>query len=193
MKDLQSSGIAIIPTVFVPKNTTCNLENVIPSHWEKVIIKPAVSGGAYLTRLFDVSEIASVTEEYNPIMAERDVLIQPFMPEIQEQGELSLLFFGGEFSHAVLKTPIAGEYRVQNQFGGNYRAIEVSEELIATAAHIIAAFGGALVYARVDGIISDGRFLLMELELIEPDLYFDYDKGAKKRYIAALEAALEIA
>ena len=112
------------------------------------------------------------------------------MPEIQEHGELSLLFFGAKFSHAVLKKPIAGEFRVQSQFGGSYRAIEVSEELIATALKIIAAFGGELVYARVDGIIADGKFLLMELELIEPDLYFDYDKGAKKRYIAALEAEL---
>ncbi len=190
LKDLQNLGVEIIPTVFIPINTSCELEAIIPGHWEKVVIKPAVSGGAYLTRLFDVSEVANVMEEYKPIMAQRDVLIQPFMPEIQEQGELSMLFFGGQFSHAVLKTPIAGEFRVQSQFGGNYRAIEVSEELIATAANIIAAFGGDLVYARVDGIISDGKFLLMELELIEPDLYLDYDKSAKKRYIAALKAAL---
>ena len=191
LKKLQDLGVAIIPTVFVPKNRGLDLEKLIPERWQKVIIKPAVSGGAYLTRLFERSEMASVVDEYGPIAAERDLLIQPFMPEIQEQGEISLLFFGGKFSHAVLKRPSAGEFRVQSQFGGNYTALEVSDELIATAHKIIAAFGGELIYARVDGIISDGKFLLMELELIEPDLYFDYDLGAKKRYVSALEAALE--
>ena len=190
LKDLQDLGIAIISTVFIQKNSGLDLEALIPERWQKVIIKPAVSGGAYLTRLFERRETASVEAEYGPIAAERDLLIQPFMPEIQEQGELSLLFFGGEFSHAVLKRPSAGEFRVQSQFGGNYTALEVSDELLATAQKIIAAFGGELVYARVDGIISEGNFLLMELELIEPDLYFDYDLVAKRRYILALEAAL---
>lgn len=191
LQQLQELGIDIIPTVFIAKNSGLELSILIPDHWQRVIIKPAVSGGAYLTRLFDRSEIASVAAEYASIGVERDLLIQPFMPEIQELGELSLLFFGDKFSHAVLKRPSVGEFRVQSQFGGNYRAIAVSEELIETAQKIIAAFGGELVYARVDGIISNGKFLLMELELIEPDLYFDYDKGAKKRYVAALEAALD--
>ena len=190
LKELQELDVDIIPTVFIAKNSGLDLATLIPKHWQRVIIKPAVSGGAYLTRLFDRTEIASVVAEYTTIAAVRDLLIQPFMPEIQEHGELSLLFFGGKFSHAVLKTPSTGEFRVQSQFGGNYRAIDVSEEVLATAQKIIAAFGGDLVYARVDGIISDGKFLLMELELIEPDLYFNYDPGAKRRYIAALEAAL---
>jgi glutathione synthase/RimK-type ligase-like ATP-grasp enzyme len=190
LKQLQALGVAIVPTVFIAKNSGMDLPKLIPDQWQKLIIKPAVSGGAYLTRLFDRSELASVIAEYTPIAIERDLLIQPFMPEIQEHGELSLVFFGTRFSHAILKKPSEGEFRVQSQFGGNYRAIEVSADLIATAENIIAAFGGELVYARVDGIIVDGKFLLMELELIEPDLYFDYDPGAKKRYIAALEAAL---
>ena len=190
LKVLQKAGVAIIPTIFVAKNSGLDLITMIPDHWQNIVIKPAVSGGAYLTRMFNPSEIASVTEEYQNIAATRDLLVQPFMPEIQEHGELSLLFFGGKFSHAVLKKPSAGEYRVQSQFGGNYGAIDVSEELIAIASKIIFAFGGELVYARVDGIIADGKFLLMELELIEPDLYLDYANGAKERYIAALEAAL---
>ncbi len=193
LKQLQELGVDIIPTIFIEKNSGTDLATQIPAHWQKLIIKPAVSGGAYLTRLFDRTEITSVVAEYTPIAETRDLLLQPFMPEIQEQGELSLLFFGGEFSHAVLKKPVAGDFRVQSQFGGNYRAIEVSEDLTTMAAKIIAAFGGDLVYARVDGIIAGGQFLLMELELIEPDLYFDYAKGAKVRYIAALEAALAAA
>ena len=190
LKNLQDLAVAIIPTIFIQKNSGLDLKKLIPERWQKVIIKPAVSGGAYLTRLFERSEMASVVDEYGPIAAERDLLIQPFMPEIQEQGEISLLFFGGKFSHAVLKRPSAGEFRVQSQFGGNYTALNVSDELLATAQKIIAAFGGELIYARVDGIIADGKFLLMELELIEPDLYLDYANGAKERYIAALEAAL---
>ncbi|PSR14105.1 MAG: hypothetical protein C7N36_05325 [Bacteroidetes bacterium] len=109
------------------------------------------------------------------------------MPEIQSQGEISLLFFNGQFSHAILKKPQAHDFRVQSQFGGDYQIYHPAASLIDTAAHIVQIFGEQLLYARVDGILKAGKFLLMEVELIEPDLYFSQVPAAKGRFFAALE------
>ena len=187
LKDLQNQGIDIIPTVFIPKNTGLDLTFLKEKKWEKAVIKPAISGGSYMTTLFSQSDIIAIQTEYTPIALERDLLIQPFMPQIQEMGELSILFFQGKYSHSVLKKPKGEDFRVQSQFGGQYEAHFPDDSVIKTAENIIKTFGGDLLYARVDGILKDGQFLLMELELIEPDLYFDYALDAKKNYLIALE------
>lgn len=187
LQDLQQQGIDIIPTLFIPKNTGLDLSVLKEKNWHKAVIKPAISAASFLTTLFSQAEIAAIEAEYKPIALERDLLVQPFMPEIQKMGEVSLLFFQGEYSHAVLKKPKKHDFRVQSQFGGHYQAYQPEASVIETAAHIVKTFGSDLLYARVDGILKNGKFLLMELELIEPDLYFDYAPEAKKRYLSALE------
>ena len=187
LKDLQNQGVDIIPTVFIPRNTGLDLSFLKENNWEKAVIKPAISAGSYMTTLFSQSEISTIETEYAPIALERDLLVQPFMPEIQEMGEISMLFFQGKYSHAVLKKPKGEDFRVQSQFGGQYQAYFPHDSVIKTAENVIKTFGGDLLYARVDGILKDGQFLLMELELIEPDLYFDYALDAKKNYLIALE------
>jgi glutathione synthase/RimK-type ligase-like ATP-grasp enzyme len=187
LKNLKNQGIEIIPTVFIPKNSVLNLEIINQKKWQKAVIKPAVSGGSYLTKLFDANDIATVEAEYSNIVAERDLLLQPFMPEIQTHGEISLLFYGGQYSHAILKTPQNEDFRVQSQFGGQYQSYQPTAALIDLANKIIELFDNQLLYARVDGILSNGQFLLMEVELIEPDLFFDYHPEAQKRYLTALE------
>ena len=190
LQELERQGIDIIPTVFIPKNTGLNLSFLKEKNWESAVIKPAVSGGSYLTRLFSQSETEEIETEYASFALENDLLVQPFMPEIQERGELSILFFQGKYSHAIVKKPKNGDFRVQSQFGGQYQTFEPDASLLATAQHIIETFGGDLLYARVDGILKDGKFLLMELELIEPDLYFDYHADAKRNFLVALEAMI---
>lgn len=187
LQDLEKQGIDIIPTVFIPKNTVLDLSFLKEKKWDKAVIKPAISAGSYLTTLFSQNESAHIEAEYAQIALERDLLVQPFMPEIQTMGEVSLVFFQGAYSHAVLKKPKAGDFRIQSQFGGQYQAYEPDASVLATAQNIVKTFGGDLLYARVDGILKDGNFLLMELELIEPDLYFDYAPDAKRRYIEAIE------
>ena len=190
LQELERQGIDIIPTVFIPKNTGLNLSFLKEKNWESAVIKPAVSGGSYLTRLFSQSETEEIETEYASFALENDLLVQPFMPEIQEMGELSILFFQGKYSHTILKKPKNGDFRVQSQFGGQYQTFEPDAALLATAQHIIETFGDDLLYARVDGILKGGKFLLMELELIEPDLYFDYHPDAKKNFLTALEAMI---
>ena len=188
LQDLQNQGIDIIPTVFISKNTGLDLSFMKSNNWTQAVIKPAVSGGSYLTQLFSQNDIANIEAEYASFALENDLLVQPFMSEIQETGELSLLFFQGKYSHAIVKKPKSGDFRVQSQFGGQYQAFEPDATLLATAQNVIDTFGSDLLYARVDGILKNGQFLLMELELIEPDLYFDYHPDAKKNYLAAVEA-----
>lgn len=190
LQDLQNQGIAIIPTVFIPKGTGLDLSFLAQNNWTQAVIKPAISGGSYATRLFSTNEIDKITAEYAEVALERDLLVQPFMPEIQSMGEISILFFNGQFSHAILKKPKADDFRVQSQFGGDYHIYQPDAALVETAAHIIKTFSEDLLYARVDGILKDGVFLLMEVELIEPDLYFSHVPEAKGRFFEALDACL---
>ena len=189
---LQNKGIDIVPTVFIAKNTGLDLNVLHEKGWAQAVLKPAISAGAYLTKRFDISEVDAITAEYAPIAAERDLLLQPFLKEIQTQGEISLLFFGGVFSHAVVKTAVAGEFRIQSQFGGTYSAYSPDAALLATAENIIKAFGGDLLYARVDGVFHNEKFLLMELELIEPDLYFETNEAAKGNFVRALAERIRL-
>src|SRR5690606_10257557 len=119
-------------------------------------------------------------------LEDRGLLIQPFLPEILSQGELSLLFFDGVFSHAVCKRPRDGDYRVQPQFGGTAVPVEVRDEWIEGARACIAAAPALPVYARVDGVIRDGTFLLMELEVFEPLMFLAQHPHAPGRFAHAI-------
>jgi glutathione synthase/RimK-type ligase-like ATP-grasp enzyme len=188
LRDLQNAGIDIIPTVFISKNSGLNLSFLMENNWSKAVIKPAISAGSYATTLFSVDELSKIEAEYADIAVERDLLVQPFMPEIQTMGEISILFFNGVFSHAVLKKPKADDFRVQSQFGGAYEMYHPDASVLETAARIVKTFGNNLLYARVDGVLSNGKFLLMELELIEPDLYFNHFPEGKINFFNALAA-----
>ncbi|MGH8033408.1 MAG: hypothetical protein ACREO8_13875 [Luteimonas sp.] len=125
---------------------------------------------------------------------ELDYLVQPFVPEILEQGEWSLMFFGGRYSHAVLKRPLAGDYRAQSDFGGSVELLEPGHTILAAARRalqVVAALGHAdQAYARVDGVLSAGRFLLMEIELVEPFLHLSIRPQAARMFAAQLAERL---
>ena len=111
--------------------------------------------------------------------------VQPFMREIFE-GEWALMFFNGKYSHCVLKMPGSGDYRVQHYHGGSVNAATPHPAYIASAGAYVAQFAPGSLYARVDGIIVNGEFHLMELELIEPFLYLDTDPDAHERFYEAV-------
>ena len=117
-------------------------------------------------------------------------LVQPFLAEVAAEGEYSFLFFGGEFSHAVLKRPAAGDFRVQHNHGGSTESVTASAEDVAQARAVLAAAGADTAYARVDMIRHEGRLLLGELELTEPFLFLGYHPDAPERFATALVARL---
>lgn len=186
LQELQNQNIAIIPTVFIEKTKDLNLAEIIPSHWKKAVVKPAFSAGSYLTQVFEIADIDTINTQYREIALEKDLLLQEFKPEIETEGETSLIFFNKKFSHAVNKKPKAGDFRIQVQFGGKYAAVSPSPEIIQQAQIIVNTFPNQLLYARVDGLIINNNIQLMEVECIEPDLYFNYSEDSLQRFVKSI-------
>jgi glutathione synthase/RimK-type ligase-like ATP-grasp enzyme len=186
LREMEKEGILILPTIFIDKKENLNLAEILPKHWKKAVIKPAFSAGSYLTTVFDASDVEKTNDEYTKIAQEKELLLQEFIPEIQTLGETSFIFFNKKFSHAVNKKPIDGDFRVQSQFGGKYTLIQPSQELIDKAQKVVNTFDDKLLYARVDGIVIDTELHLMEIECIEPDLYFDISEGSLERFVASI-------
>jgi glutathione synthase/RimK-type ligase-like ATP-grasp enzyme len=109
------------------------------------------------------------------------VMVQKFMDGIVKEGEWSVIFFGGQYSHAVLKIAKAGDFRVQSDFGGTDRAADPPARALQSAIHMVQTVDPTL-YARVDGVVDDGQFRLMELELIEPALFLSSHPEAPVRF-----------
>lgn len=176
LAELGAKGVAVVPTVEVAALDDVSLAQARAALGvEEVVVKPAISGGADGTH-----RIAPGA----PIPADglgRRRLVQPLMPGILADGEYSLFFFGGAFSHAIVKRPASGDFRVQEQFGGRETGWEASEAARLLAAAALAAAPAPPVYARVD-MVGDaaGVLHIMELELIEPSLFLHHagDKGA---------------
>jgi hypothetical protein len=114
------------------------------------------------------------------------MMVQRFINEVLTIGEWSLLFFNNEFSHAVIKLPKVGDFRVQEDFGGSSEAAIPPPQLVEDARHILSLIDEPLLFARVDGVEIDGRLCLMELELIEPFLFLGYDPAAPRRLAEAI-------
>ena len=186
LRDFQKKGITILPTIFIDKTKNLNLSEIIPKHWKKAVIKPAYSAGSYQTQVFEISETEKINQQYKPIASEKELLLQEFMPQIQTLGETSFIFFNKKFSHAVNKKPVEGEFRIQSQFGGIYKLVQPNQELVNKALKIVTIFEGDLLYARVDGIVIENELHLMEIECIEPDLYFNLSENSQIKFVEAL-------
>lgn len=186
LREMEKQGVTILPTIFIDKTNQLNLAEIIPLHWKKAVIKPAFSAGSYLTEVFDVTDIQEINKKYATTASEQEFLLQEFISEIQTLGETSFIFFDKKFSHAVNKKPTDGDFRVQSQFGGKYNLIHPSQELIDKAQKVVNTFDDKLLYARVDGIVIDSELHLMEIECIEPDLYFDISEGTLKKFVASI-------
>lgn len=176
LAELGAAGVAVVPTVEVAALGEAGLAEARATlDAEEVVIKPAISGGADGTH-----RIAPGDAIPADALGQRR-LVQPLMPGILTEGEYSLFFFAGKFSHAIVKRPAAGDFRVQEQFGGRETPWNASEAAQSLAAAALAAAPAPPVYARVD-MVGDaaGRLHIMELELIEPSLFLHHapDKGA---------------
>jgi glutathione synthase/RimK-type ligase-like ATP-grasp enzyme len=186
--ELRERGVAIVPTQVAAG--ACLREVVAGLTGRQIVVKPTVSANA----LHAIRGIAGSDELSRAIddLPDGPYLVQPFLPEVQSEGEWSLLFIDGEFSHAVLKRPAEGDYRVQHVLGGTAAPAEAPSAVREAAAAALAAADTrhAPLYARVDGVVSAGRFLLMELELIEPYLYLADFPPADAKLATALAARL---
>lgn len=176
LAELGAKGVAVVPTVEVAALDDASLAQARAALGvEEVVVKPAVSGGADGTH-----RVAPGSPIPTDALGQRR-LVQPLMPGILADGEYSLFFFGGAFSHAIVKRPASGDFRVQEQFGGRETGWDASAAARLLAAAALAAAPAPPIYARVD-MVGDaaGVLHIMELELIEPSLFLHHaaDKGA---------------
>ncbi|WP_111670036.1 ATP-grasp domain-containing protein [Algoriphagus litoralis] len=157
---------------------------------DTIVIKPLVSGGAKNTLKIKLSEWDNYSQKLKDLLQEEDFLVQPFIPEVAEVGEYSLLFFNGRFSHAVLKTPAKSDFRVQHYFGGTIQVITPTPEMLESCQKVMNTYAPNTLYGRVDGVEINGVFHLMELELIEPYLFLALSDDAIPNYQEALRKRL---
>lgn len=182
LKDLSQKGISVVPTVFVDTGSHRSLEVICNEmSWKNIIIKPAISGTAFHT--YKVVEGERETHEnlFKNLVNERDMLVQPFIETIATKGEASLMVFNGKYTHAVLKNTKAGDYRVQDDFGGTVHDYNPTSEEIAFAESCFKACGKMPAYGRADILWDvDGTILLGELEIVEPELWVrNYPESAE--------------
>jgi glutathione synthase/RimK-type ligase-like ATP-grasp enzyme len=194
--ELAGRGVAIVPTRVVErgvKDAGAALVRALDELGaEQAVVKPAVSASAHGTWRTSRARAAADATAFGALVAGGDVLVQPFVPGVAAAGEWSVVCFGGTPSHTVLKRPAPGDWRVQGELGGTAEALAMPAELLAQARAVLDAAGAAgAAYARVDGCVLDGRFVLMELELIEPQLYLTMDAEAPARFARAVVEALD--
>jgi glutathione synthase/RimK-type ligase-like ATP-grasp enzyme len=202
--DLEGRGVRIVPTAYVAQgDDATGLTTMLRSRgWTDAVVKPAISGGAHHT--WRTSPGGGDDERFAELVRSQPggMLVQPFIPEVISDGELSLIFLDGVFSHAAIKRPKVGDFRVQQEHGGLYAPAAPSRDVIAQAQNVVAAaaeltgvMATDFAYARVDGIVrsspSGADFILMELECIEPSLFFLQHPPAAARMARSLLARLE--
>lgn len=188
---LLEQGVAVTPTALIPRGLAPSLTALLAQRgWEEAVVKPAVSAAAFETWRVSRSSVERAQSRFAALVADRDVLVQPYLCEIAEEGEWSLVFFHGEFSHALRKFPASGDFRVQQYHGGSLSQANAPPDLIATARELLTHVPGPLLYARVDGVMTGAGFLLMELELIEPELFLRTDPAAPARFARAIQRTM---
>jgi len=180
--ELEANGIPIVPSRFGHADAAAVSAAFDAFGTDELVVKPQVSGGSYRTVRLRRGE---------PVRPLDDAIIQPFIPAVSGEGELSFLFIGGTFSHAVRKVAKPGDFRIQPQFGGIFTRFEPEPSRLALAETVIAALPERSLYARVDLLrIADGSLALMELEAIEPDLYPDMAPEVPARLADAVRERL---
>lgn len=204
LEELKAQGIAIVPTHWLARSdagTLSSLVAIAEAHgWhEGIVVKPIVSASAHDTWIArgddDAGDVARLRRSL--ARSTHGVMLQPFLSAIESRGEWSLIFITGVFSHAVVKRPANGDFRVQFEHGGTAQAHVAPPGLIRDAERVVRAAALAtehlptdILYARVDGIEVDGRLVLMEFEAIEPMLFLACSADAAERMADGLQAII---
>ena len=193
VRDLEQSDVPVMHTLWRDGLRTGELEDAFDELGsDEAVIKPVMSGNAEGAFRLDRERIATQGAEIERYFAERPLMLQPFQQSILSEGEYSLFYLNGEYSHCVQKVPKPGDYRVQEEHGGDIRAVpDPEDELLGAGAAAMAAIGVPLLYARADFVrCDDGVFRVMELELVEPALYLRMDPAAPARFADAIVSRL---
>jgi len=191
LRDLQEKENHIVPTLWREPGTSAAMVESFFDELQSdgIILKPVVSANADNTFRLSRNNGALPFAVLQKTFASKAYMVQPFMQRIISEGEYSLFYFGGEFSHAILKTPKHGDFRVQEEHGGIITAVKADQTLIRSGERVMRSLPGIPLYARVDFVRDDeNEFAIMEVELIEPALYFRMDAGSAKRFATVVHS-----
>jgi glutathione synthase/RimK-type ligase-like ATP-grasp enzyme len=185
--EFQDQGIRVPRTVLLDRNSEESLAEVLDQEgWKRAVVKPRVSGAAYETWRVRREDAVEESDRFLRARRARDLMIQEYLPEIETDGERSFVFLGGRFSHAVRKRPRPGDFRVQSRHGGTNEALVVPSDQLDQARAVLELLPSTPCYARVDAILHQGSLLVMELELIEPNLFLGLHPGAADRFAGVI-------
>ncbi len=175
LEELAAAGVPTIPTLALQRGSQVNLARELESRgWGAFVIKPAIGAGASDTQRYDPSQIELASTHLQRLLTAGDARVQPFLPDVLAGGERSLIAIEGEITHTVVKRAAAGDWRVQDDFGGTYELVDARPKELDIAGQVLAALPEPAVYARIDLLNGpEGEPLVIEVELIEPMLYFE--------------------
>ena len=186
LKDLEAAGVPVLPTRWLSRFEQSAITGAFSEFaCDELVIKPCVSANADDTFRLTPERLATNIGELATCFAGRECMVQPFVSSVTEQGEVSLFYFAGELSHAILKQPKAGDFRVQEEHGGSLQAITPEPAMLTNALAALNAMPDDYLYARVDLLWFAGEWRIIELELIEPSLYFNLDEHSPQRFVNA--------
>lgn len=185
LRGLAEAGIATVPTLWLDHGCGDARARLAARGWGEVVVKPAVSIGA-IGALRAAALDPACLEHLDRLVAEGDVMVQPFVASVAEAGEVSLVYFGGRFSHAIRKQPAPGDFRVQDMYGGTVHPHQPTAAELAVADAVLARTPALTTYARIDLVEFDGAPALMEAELIEPELFLGATPEAAMNFARVL-------
>lgn len=176
LQDLKNWGLPIPKSVFINKMSSTKLKDIATNmEWNHIVVKPTISGAAKNTFQLKDQEIENFQTKWIHLTNKEDFIVQEFQKNIIKSGEVAVMLFGGKYSHAVLKKAKKGDFRVQDDFGGTVETITPSKEIIDLAEKAIKKLKPTPLYCRVDVIINNqNKAVIIELELIEPELWFRF-------------------
>ncbi|MBO6524807.1 MAG: hypothetical protein JJ971_13330 [Balneolaceae bacterium] len=192
LKDLNEKGIHVVETKYIQQGETKTLaECITDTGWKEVILKPTIAATARHTYRLNSENIDTHEEIFSKLISEEDLMLQPFQKNIMTKGEVSFVVIGGKYTHSVLKKGKAGDFRVQDDFGGTLHAYEASSKEIAFVEHVTKACNPLPAYARVDVMWdNEGNLAISEVELFEPELWFRRNKKAVDQFAQVIAERL---
>jgi hypothetical protein len=191
LRDLDGDGVLLPGTAWLPQGEAADLGRLLADRgWERAVVKPQVSASAHETWRTDPRQASSDQPRFERLLRTGGMLVQEFVPEVVTAGELSLMYVAGEFTHAVRKRvgPGAEEFRVQERFGGSAAPTTAGNAALDAGRRALARVPGPWLYARVDGVERGGTFLVMELEVFEPQLFLEFSPAAARCLAGAIIA-----
>lgn len=192
LKELESAGVPIIPTAFFEQGVSASVMDLCESRgWARIVIKPTVSAGSFGTRAFDLckGEAGAAQAFFDEMVAQREMMIQRYIPSVDTVGETALIVIDGELTHAIEKRP-----RFDDQDEQVFLRESITDEMRSMAELVLRTADKDCLYARVDVIPDDdGTLMLSELEMLEPSLFFPYFPDAVRVFVDGLEKRMAAA